>query len=118
MKSEFSNLVAHNGFLYGLDDGILACVDIATGERKWKDGHYGHGQVMLANDLLLVQTEQGPIALVTTDPSGYREVARLNALSAKTWNTPALAGEFLLVRNDQEAACYRLPKRGAPKNAL
>jgi outer membrane protein assembly factor BamB len=111
MKSEFSNLVTRDGFLYGLDDGILACVDLATGERKWKDGHYGHGQVMLANDLLLVQTEQGPIALVEANPSGYREVAHLNALSAKTWNTPALAGEFLLVRNDQEAVCYRLPRR-------
>ena len=29
----------------------------------------------------------------------------------KTWNTPALAGEFLLVRNDQEAVCYQLTKR-------
>jgi outer membrane protein assembly factor BamB len=61
LKSEFSNIVARDGFLYGLDDGILACLDIATGQRKWKDGRYGHGQVMLVDDLLLVQTEQGPI---------------------------------------------------------
>ena len=118
MKSEFSNLVARDGFLYGLDDGILTCVDLATGERKWKDGHYGHGQVVLAGDQLLVQTEQGPIALVEAKPSAYCEVARLNALSAKTWNTPALAGEFLLVRNDQEAACYRLHKRASPTAGL
>ena len=111
MKSEFSNIVARGGFIYGLDDRILACVDIATGDRKWKDGRYGHGQLILVDDLLLVQTEQGPIALVEVNPSTYREVARLNGLSAKTWNTPALAGEFLLVRNDQEAVCYRLPKR-------
>jgi outer membrane protein assembly factor BamB len=111
LKSEFSNLVAQGGFIYGLDDGILACIDIATGERKWKDGRYGHGQVLLVGDLLLVQTEQGPVALVEANPSEYREVAKLNALSAKTWNTPALAGEFLLVRNDQEAACYQLARR-------
>ena len=60
---------------------------------------------------MLVQTEQGAITLVEANPTAYREVARLNGLSAKTWNTPALAGEFLLVRNDQEAVCYRLPKR-------
>jgi len=113
MKSEFSNIVARGGFLYGLDDGILACVEIATGERKWKDGRYGHGQPMLADDLLLVQTEQGPVALVEASPTGYREVARLNALGAKTWNTPALAGEFLLLRNDQEAVCYKLAKRNS-----
>lgn len=111
LKSEFSNIVARDGFLYGLDDGILACIDIATGERKWKDGRYGHGQVILVDDLLLVQTEKGPVALVEATPSGYHEAAKVNALGVKTWNTPALAGEFLLVRNDQEAACYRLPTR-------
>ncbi len=111
LKSEFSNLVVRGGFIYGLDDGILACLEIATGQRKWKDGRYGHGQLILVDDLLLVQTEQGPVALLEANPSEYREVARLNALNAKTWNTPALAGDLLLVRNDQEAVCYRLPKR-------
>jgi outer membrane protein assembly factor BamB len=65
MKSEFSNIVARGGFIYGLDDGILACVDIAMGDRKWKDGRYGHGQLILVDDLLLVQTEPGPIALLS-----------------------------------------------------
>ena len=111
MKSEFSNLVARDGFLYGLDDGILACVELASGERKWKEGRYGHGQVLLVGDVLVVQTEPGPVVLVEANPSEYRELARVNALSSKTWNVPALAGEFLLARNDQEAVCYRLPLR-------
>jgi len=111
LKSEFSNIVARGGYLYGLDDGILACVEIATGQRKWKDGRHGHGQLMLGDDLLLVQTEPGSVALVEAIPAEYREVAKLNALNAKTWNTPALAGEFLLVRNDQEAVCYVVRKR-------
>src|SRR5262249_443709 len=104
--------------LYGLDDGILACIDLATGERKWKDGRYGHGQVMLVDDLLLVQTEPGPVALVGADPAGYREGTRLNPLGGKTWKTPALAAGLLLVRNDQEAVCYRLPKRGSQTAGL
>ena len=108
MKSEFSNLVARDGFLYGMDDGILACIDLATGERKWKDGRYGHSQVLLVGGVLLVQTEPGPVVLVEANPSAYRELARINALRSKTWNVPALAGEFLLLRNDQEAVCYRL----------
>ena len=108
MKSEFSNIVARNGFAYGLDDGILACIDLMTGERKWKDGHYGHGQVILIGDLLLVQTEKGPVTLVEASPSGFRELATLNALTVKTWNVPAFAGNRLLVRNDQEAVCYDL----------
>jgi outer membrane protein assembly factor BamB len=109
MKSEFSNIVTRDGFAYGLDDGILACIDLATGERKWKDGRYGHGQVLLINDLLLVQTENGPLALVEANPACYREVANLKALNSKTWNVPAVGDGCLLVRNDLEVACYKLP---------
>lgn len=113
MKSEFSNVVTKDGYIYGLDDGILACLDVATGERKWKGGHYGHGQVILVGDLLLVQTEQGPVALAEAKPDAFHEAAKLDALHAKTWNTPALAGSYLLVRNDQEAACFKLPLSSA-----
>jgi outer membrane protein assembly factor BamB len=109
MKSEFSNIVTRDGFAYGLDDGILARIDLATGERKWKEGRYGHGQVLLINDLLLVQTENGPLALVEANPACYREVAGLKALNSKTWNVPAVGDACLLVRNDQEVACYKLP---------
>jgi outer membrane protein assembly factor BamB len=109
MKSEFSNIVTRDGLAYGLDDGILACIDLATGERKWKEGRYGHGQVLLINDLLLVQTENGPLALVEANPACYREVATLKALNSKTWNVPAMGNGCLLVRNDQEVACYKLP---------
>lgn len=113
LKSEFSNMVARDGFVYGLDDGILVCLDLTSGERKWKDGHYGHGQILLVRDLLLLQAEQGAVVLVAADSTAFREVARLNALPSKTWNTPALAGSLLLVRNDQEAVCYKLPEKAA-----
>jgi outer membrane protein assembly factor BamB len=113
LKTDFSTANVRDGFAYGLDDGILACIDLATGRRQWKDGRYGRGQLMRVGDLLLVQTEPGPVVLVEANPAGHREVARLDALSAKTWNNPALAGQFLLVRNDQEAACYRVALRTA-----
>jgi outer membrane protein assembly factor BamB len=111
MKTEFTNVVERDGYLYGLDDGILACVDPATGRRKWKDrgGSYGYGQILLAGNLLLVQTQAGPVALVEATPARFHELGKLDALDGKTWNNPALAGKYLLVRNDQEAACYELP---------
>ena len=94
--------------MYGLDDGILACLELATGELKWKDGRYGHGQFLLVRDVLLVSAENGEIVLIDLAPTQRLELARFRALDGKTWNPPALAGELLLVRNDQEAACYRL----------
>ncbi len=109
LKAKFTNVVHRDGFLYGLDDGVLVCLDLADGERRWKGGRYGHGQVILVNDLLLVQGEEGEVLLVEAVPEGHHEIGRLPALVGKTWNHPALAGRYLLVRNDHEAACYELP---------
>jgi outer membrane protein assembly factor BamB len=109
LKAKFNNLVTRDGCVYGLDDGILACLDLGTGELKWKDGRYGHGQFLLVRGLLLVTAENGEVALVDPAPTGRRELTRFQALEGKTWNPPALGGDLLLVRNDQEAACYRLP---------
>jgi outer membrane protein assembly factor BamB len=109
LKSKFNNMVIRDGHMYGLDDGTLACVDLATGALKWREGRYGHGQFILVRDLLLITAENGDVALVDPVPDGRRELARFPAVSGKTWNPPALAGDLLLVRNDEEAACYRLP---------
>jgi len=101
-----------DGLLYGLDDGMLACVDGATGERLWKDGRYGSGQTLLVDDLVLVQSEPGPVILAAARPEGFKELGRIPALSSKTWNHPTLAGRYLLLRNDREAVCYELATEG------
>ncbi len=111
LRSAFANMVVRDGHVFGLDDGVLTCLDLANGKRKWKDGRYGHGQILLVDDLLLIQAEPGYVALVEANPAGYREVARLPALPGKTWNNPALSGPYLLVRNDEWAACFELPLR-------
>ncbi len=109
LKAKFTNVVYRDGYIYGLDDGVLVCLDVANGQRKWKRGRYGHGQVILVDDLLLVQTESGDVVLVEANPNAHHELTRFPALDSKTWNSPALAGSYLLVRNDREAACYELP---------
>jgi outer membrane protein assembly factor BamB len=109
LKAKFTNVVYRDGFIYGLDDGILVCLDAADGSLKWKEGRYGHGQVILSGSLLLVTDEGGDLVLVEPVPEEHRELTRFSALHGKTWNPPALAGELLVVRNDKEAACYRLP---------
>jgi outer membrane protein assembly factor BamB len=109
LKAKFTNIVYHEGFLYGLDDGILVCLDPADGQRRWKSGRHGHGQTLLVDDLLLVLGEDGSVALVEARPDRHSQLGRFAALSGKTWNHPALAGPFLVVRNDREAACFELP---------
>jgi outer membrane protein assembly factor BamB len=107
MKTKFTSPIYHDGIIYGLDDGILESMDAQTGQKRKKGGHYGHGQVLLAGDLLIVQAESGEVILVDATPQ-LTELGRFPALSGKTWNNPALAGKYLLVRNDEEAACLEL----------
>jgi outer membrane protein assembly factor BamB len=109
LKSKLSNIVIRDGFAYGLDDGILACIDLADGHRAWKQGRYGHGQLLLVGDVFIVQCESGDLALVAARSDACEQLARISVLSDKTWNHPAFRPPFLLVRNHKEAACYELP---------
>jgi outer membrane protein assembly factor BamB len=106
MKNRFGSSVLHEGHIYGLDESILACVDAATGELRWKGGRYGYGQVLLADGHLIVLAEDGDLALVRATPAGHQELARFSAIEGKTWNSPAMAGGRLLVRNLAEMAAF------------
>ena len=106
MKNKFNSSVLHNGYVYGLDEGILVCLDVNTGERKWKEGRYGYGQVVLAGNHLIVTSDQGDLALVNASPDKYTEVARFSAVQGQTWNYPAIANGKLLVRNSNEMAAF------------
>ena len=115
MKCGYSNPIVYEGHLYGLDGNMLACVDVSTGKRLWKarGGQYGHGQMLLRDDLLLVLGEAGELALVEATPKGFHELARIQAIEGKTWNVPVLVGKRIFVRNHLEMAAYDLPEEKA-----
>lgn len=106
LKNKFNSSVFHDGFIYGLDEGILTCLDASTGARRWKDGRYGYGQVLLASGHLVVLTGEGELVLVRATPEKLAEVSRFQAIGGKTWNHPAIAGGKILVRNAVEMACF------------
>jgi hypothetical protein len=110
LKPSFNDFIVHNGHIYGFDGSIFCCVDLATGQRRWKDGRYGHGQALLLADqgLLLVASETGDAVLLAADPERHRELGRFHAIDGKTWNHPVLAHGRLYVRNAEEMACYEL----------
>ena len=114
MRTKFTNAVFLDGHVYGLSEGVLECIDLETGKRVWKHGRYGHGQILLAGEVLLVLTEDGEMVYVEATPERRDNVlARFQAIEGQTWNTFALSGDRLLVRNGREAAVYRLPLAGA-----
>jgi outer membrane protein assembly factor BamB len=111
LKTKLTNAVVVGDNVFGLSEGVLECVSAETGERKWRGGRYGHGQILLVGDMLLVLSEAGELAIGKASPDGWEELGLIQALEGKTWNNLALSGDKLLIRNGEEAACYQLPTR-------
>jgi len=109
LRTKLTSPVIHGGHAYALSDERLQCVDLATGERVWREGKYGHGQILIAEDLLILVSEEGELAIVeaTPDEPG-RVLARLPVLEGKCWNTLALYGATLVLRSDVEAVAVQV----------
>jgi len=121
LRAGFNDFVVHDGCVFALDDGVLCCLDLTNGERLWKKGRLGHGQILLLPDqnLLLLLIEKGESILVSVDHAGYKELGRFKTLEGKTWNSPVLVGNRLYARNGEEMAAFEVvcEKTPADKSA-
>ncbi len=110
MKPDFNDLVQHKGYLYGFDDNIFGCIDLEKGEKAWRSGRYGKGQVVCIadSDALIVQAETGEIILLEATPDERKELGRIEVMQGKSWNHPVVVGKRLFARTAEEMVCFEL----------
>ncbi|WP_437184911.1 PQQ-binding-like beta-propeller repeat protein [Planctomicrobium sp. SH668] len=115
MRCKFTSAVLVNGLIYGLDEGILVCLDPETGKRLWKGGktglkgRYNHGQILVTNGQILAQSEQGMLVLIEPNAEKLVEKSSLQILPiGKNWNPLVLCRGMLYARNASEMVCFRL----------
>ena len=108
MKNKFTSSVIHDSHIYGLNERVLVCLDLETGERRWRGSRYDYGSVLLVGDHILILGERGQLALVKADPQSFVERGRIQVFEGRTWNNMALSGGLLFVRNHKEMVCYDL----------
>lgn len=110
LKTKLTSPVVHEGHAYSLSNGFLECARLSDGERIWKRrGRFGHGQLLLVGDQLLVHSEAGRLYLIRPTPDGYEEVSSFPTIEGVCWNTFCVYGDRVLVRSELEAACFRIP---------
>jgi outer membrane protein assembly factor BamB len=109
LKLSFNDIIIDKGYVYGFDGPAISCLDLKDGSRKWRGAPYRGFSLLIADqDLLLVLTEKGEIALVKASQDKFSELGKIKVLKDRVWNHPAIAGNILVVRNSNEMAAYRL----------
>ena len=105
MENKLASSVLYENHLYGFDNSILKCIEVNTGEEKWKSRGFGMGTVILADGHLILLSGQGKLGLAEATPAGYIEKASAKVLSGRCWTVPTLANGKLYVRNLEEIVC-------------
>ncbi|MFK7822167.1 MAG: PQQ-binding-like beta-propeller repeat protein [Planctomycetaceae bacterium] len=111
LKTKLTSPVIHDGHAYALSNGFMECTRVEDGKRLWKQrGRFGHGQLLLVGDKLLLQTEEtGKLMLIQATPDSYEQLGEIDTgIDGICWNTLCLSGNKLLLRSDREAACIEL----------
>ena len=108
--NHWSTPVEKDGYLYGIYEfkkygtAPLQCVELATGEIKWKERGFGPGNCILVGDKLVVLSDAGEVAIVKASPDQYTELAKADILSGKCWSTPAFSNGRSNERKPKSAA--------------
>ena len=99
MRNHFNSSILWQGFLYGVDEGQLSCLDWQSGEVKWTDTKFGKGSLMMADGKLIALSEKGELIIAEANPKAFKVLSRAQVLGGKCWTVPVLANGRVYCRN-------------------
>ena len=111
LKSHHGGLVVDGDHVYGTDEGLLTCLDLRTGQVAWQNRAVGKGSVVWADGLLVLRSEEGPVALVECSPRGYVERGRFTPAHRSdrpAWPHPVIAEGKLWLRDQETLTVYEV----------
>lgn len=120
MANHFNSCVVLNGFAYGVHgntdhpDRDLRCLDLATGQMKWRHAGFGLGSLMAADGKLIILSERGELVVAEATPERFQPLARAQVLGGKCWTVPVLAHGRIYCRNAQGTLICLDVRRGNP----
>ena len=109
MQNHHGGVVLHDGHIYGCSGTIWTCIDLATGEVRWRDRGVGKGSIVYADGKLVLFSERGRVALIEATPSGYRELGRFDLPERSdqpTWAHPVISDGRLFLRDKDRIYVY------------
>jgi len=111
LKAKFSNPILKDGYLYGLSENLLVCLEAKTGKLMWRGKKYSYGRILLVDQKLLILGHSGVLSIIDATPEEFREISSRQLLSdARCWNGPAFVNGYLLARNGEQIACFDFGK--------
>lgn len=105
MANHFNSCVFLNGGFFGVHGNTdqaekdFRCLDVATGEVKWKFVGLGLGSVMAADKKLIVLSEKGELLVAPATTDAFKPTARAQVLGGKCWTVPVLSNGRIYCRN-------------------
>ncbi|MCA8989820.1 MAG: PQQ-binding-like beta-propeller repeat protein, partial [Planctomycetaceae bacterium] len=110
LRSKYASAIFFEDHIYGLDEGIMMCIEPVEGKKLWKAGRYGHGQMLFSDGCLIILAEDGKLHLVEPNPTEFRPITEMTVLpnTSRVWNPPALSRGIVYVRDHQSMAAFDL----------
>jgi len=108
LMNKFQSCILRDGKLYASDQKSLVCADFSTGEELWRKPRLKHGTLVLADDHLLLLTQDGRLQIAPVSPEGFKPTTDAEILNDRCWTVPVLHRGRLYARNLNRIVCVDL----------